>query len=422
MHFGLFTWGTRGDIQPFVALSLGLIEQGHQVTMFAPENFRSFIEGYGVTYSALSGNADEILYTPEARRVLRTGNTIALVRLMQKGGRKLQPLVNLDLYQGCQKVDVIISSVLCQVWIACIAEKLNKKWGVITFSPPTTPTREFPFSGFSFPDRPRFNWFSHKLFEYVYWTFNKNAINQFRLSISLPVLKTNILDRITNENILNLYAISPSLIPRPGDWPSNSDITGFLSLSGRNNDPKQETSVELLDFMEKGDPPVYIGLGSMPIPDPDLFRNIISEILKTTSHRIIFCEGWSKVPDMPRHNNLFVLSYIDHEWLLPQCKLAIIHGGAGTIATVLKAKIPMIITSVVGDQPWWGKMIESRSLGLHIPFKKLSTQRLLWLIDRVQTMHIRENVISIGDKISGEDGLKNSLEHINRYFYISHFG
>ncbi len=418
MNYGIFTWGTRGDVQPFISLTLGLMEQGHQVTLFAPENFKLLIEEYGIVFSPLHGNVDDILHSAEGLRVLKSGNAISLLRLMQKEGKKVQPLVNRDLLLGCEKVDVIITSVLCQVWISCIAEKLNKKWGGITFSPPTTPTKKFPFAGFAFLNNAKFNWFSHRLFEYLYWTLNKKEINKFRLSISLPVLKSNILDRITKNNILNLYAISPSLIPRPDDWTSNSDITGYLFLLAKERENHQTDKVlnELLEFLKKGEPPVYIGMGSMPIPNKDLFENTIREILESTNNRIIFCKGWSKIPNLPQHNNLFIIDYINHDWLLPQCKVAIIHGGAGTIATVLKAKVPMIIASVVGDQPWWGKIIQDKSLGLHIPFKKLNSKRLIEAIDKVQSNQIKTNLNNISEKIIHENGTKTAIDSIIEYF------
>ena len=337
---------------------------------------------------------------------------------MRKEGKKIQPLVNRDLLIGSGKVEAIITSVLCLVWISCIAEKLNKKWAVITFSPPTTPTKEFPFAGFAFFNNAKFNWFSHWLFEYLYWTLNKKEINKFRQSISLPVLKSNILDRITINNILNLYAISPSLIPNPDDWPSNSSITGYLSLPAKQRESHEIDKIpsELLEFLRKGEAPVYIGMGSMPIPNTDLLKNIISALLASTEHRIIFCTGQSKISNLPQHNHLFVTDYTNHEWLLPQCKVAIIHGGAGTIAAVLKAKVPMIIASIVADQPWWGKIIQDKSLGLHIPFKKLNSKRLIELIDKVQSNQIKENLFTIGEKIIHENGAETAIGLIRKYF------
>ena len=159
-------------------------------------------------------------------------------------------------------------------------------------------------------------------------------------------------------------------------------------------------------------------MGSMPVPNIDVLKKVITDILETTNYRIILCKGNTEILSLPIHHNLLIINYVNHDWLLPQCKLAIIHGGAGTIATTLKAKIPMIITSVFGDQPWWGKIIESKTLGLHIPFKKLNSKKILELINRVQSDKIKINITDIGEKIMNENGTKKALHLINQYLKI----
>jgi UDP:flavonoid glycosyltransferase YjiC (YdhE family) len=418
MHYGIFTYGSRGDVQPCMALSLGLIKQGHQVSLYAPENFKDFVESYGINFHPLYGDAYEILCSPEGRKVLKTGSTLSLLKLMQKGAKEIQPHVNRDTLEGCKKVDAIIASVLCQAWVSCIAEKLHKKWGALTFSPPTTPTKEFPFAGMAFFDNPIYNKFSHNLVRLLYWKINKKDINEFRKSLALPILTKNILDIETANNTLNLYAFSPSIIPRPKDWKSNSDITGFLTLPSKKINEQETDGIAegLSKWLAQGKKPIYIGFGSIPIPDVELFRNVLNEILSVPDMRILFCKGWSEIPNLPQHPDFFTIKYADHEWLLPQCEAAIIHGGAGTIAAVLKAKIPVIIASIFADQPWWGKIVEQKKLGVHITFKKLTAKSLLSAIKKIQTDEYRNNAAEIGEKISHENGVEKALEHINKYF------
>src|ERR1700733_3198850 len=93
MRYAIITYGSRGDVQPFIALALGLMARGHKVRLLAPENFKDFVEGFGVTFYPLHGNAEELLYLPEGLRVLKTGNAIAFLKYLQKGGKKIQPLI-----------------------------------------------------------------------------------------------------------------------------------------------------------------------------------------------------------------------------------------------------------------------------------------------------------------------------------------
>jgi sterol 3beta-glucosyltransferase len=156
----------------------------------------------------------------------------------------------------------------------------------------------------------------------------------------------------------------------------------------------------------------------MPVPNVDKFKKIFSELVGRGQHRFIFCYGWSGVPDLIASPNLYTLPYINHEWLFPQCKVAIIHGGVGTTAAVLRAMIPLVILSVFGDQPWWGNLIERKKLGFHVPFKKITRHNLENAISKTQTEEIQINVKQIGVHINKEDGLKLTIDALNNYFSL----
>jgi sterol 3beta-glucosyltransferase len=418
MHYAICTYGTRGDVQPYIALALGLLDRGNQVTLLAPENFKDFVESYGVNFYPLHGNAEAILQSDKGQEVLRKGNIMAILKYMQRAGSEIQPVVNLDMLAGCTKADVLISSVLAVIWVRTIAEKLNKKWGVVQLNPPSAPTKEFPFAGLAFINWAPYNLFTYWLLGKLYWKFNKNELNKFRVSLRLPVLTLKDMANGQKENILDLYAFSPQLIAQPADWNSNTLVTGFLTLPPKIREAnKTETLPDgFLEWLQHPDKPVYIGFGSMPVPDVDKITAIINEVLWSTNLRIVFCKGWSQIPKLQSHPHLFVVDKINHQWLLPQCRAAVIHGGAGTLAAVLKAKIPVIIASVFGDQVWWGDIIQKKILGFHIPFMKLTAAKLIKAINQSQSAQIKNNAAATGDAINKEDGLNSALDTIETYF------
>ncbi len=232
-------------------------------------------------------------------------------------------------------------------------------------------------------------------------------------------MNTPILKKIADDKILNLYCFSPSLRARPCDWGSETDITGFLFL------PKKEREIiseqdgvpaELTRWLDEGDKPIYIGFGSIPIPDPKRFQSILTELLNTTTHRFIFCQGWSMPMDLPKHARFFQIKSVNHEWLLPRCRAAIIHGGVGTTAAVLMAKIPLIIVSIIADQPWWGKIIERKTVGMHIPFKKVTKWKLLAAIEKTEALEMKQCVTQLGEEINREDGLNKTVDALEIYF------
>src|SRR6185312_1121195 len=119
MHYGIVAIGSRGDVQPFVALSLGLILRGHRVTLLAHENFKSFVEGFSIDFYSLTGSTEEMVNDPKGLRLLQSGNTLKLLRYIHERGLAVQDRVNRDLWEGCQAADVLVTSVLGVPWVSC---------------------------------------------------------------------------------------------------------------------------------------------------------------------------------------------------------------------------------------------------------------------------------------------------------------
>lgn len=407
--------GSRGDVQPFLSLSIGLINKGHDVALIGPENFKDFVEDYGINFRAISTNTEKTIQTPETLRLLSNGNILKFVRHINKITsettlRLLQEVVDYSI--DC---DYLLTSSLAANLVGSIGEKYNKKVGLVFLSMLLTPTNEFPHSVFGSVNFRWFNKISYFLNDII-WLFVKKDVTAFRTKLGLPY--RNMMDFFVKSDTLTIYPVSHYLFTQPKDWNSNTHITGFLP--GPKNISvesvlKQKTE-ELEDWLKAGDKPVYIGFGSIPIPKPEKVIDIITEILNTTSDRFVFCIGWSVIPNLPQHKNLFVVSNINHEWLFPLCKVAIIHGGIGTMATVIKSKIPSIVISILADQPYNGKIVEKNKIGVHIPFQNITTKKLLDGIEKTQSDEYIKNAVTLGNKINSEDGLKECIEIIEGYF------
>jgi sterol 3beta-glucosyltransferase len=420
MHFGIFTYGTRGDVQPYIALSLGLMENGHKVTLAAPENFKEFVEGFGIDFHPLFGNVEELMNRPEGQQILKTGNNIKLLKYFYKTLSSYKKPLRASYINGVSKVDAIIANLATMSIVYNIAEQQGKKIAFSYFMPPMAMTTEFPVADFDFFNFPWYNRFTYNLVYSFYWKFLKKETNEFRRELGLPVLKENLLTYIEKQKILDLYLFSPYLIPQPNDWEAHHKITGFLTIpkAKREVHSMDKTPAGLKDWLANGAKPVYFGFGSNGVGDPSKINRILNDILSQTKERILFCTGWAYYPELPNHPNLFIAKYVNHEEVIPKCKVAIFHGGAGTLATMLRNEIPVIIVSFYTDQPTWGKIIQKKKLGIHIPFKKLNSSRLIKAIEDVQTEEILENVSKVGSEIRKEDGLKNAIQTFSKYFEI----
>jgi sterol 3beta-glucosyltransferase len=216
--------------------------------------------------------------------------------------------------------------------------------------------------------------------------------------------------------MLAITAVSQVLVKQPADWPPNAHITGFFFLPqpAREKPGTNEIPEGLEEWLAKGDKPVYLGFGSIPIPDQVRLLRTLEGVLG--KKRIVLGMGWSILNGLPVHSDLFVIKYVNHDWLLPRCSAAIIHGGIGTVGAALRSGTPLIVISVLADQPLNGQMIEQKKLGCHIPFRKLSPERLLSAITTTENPVVIENCKATAAAIKAEDGLGKAVSLIEQYF------
>lgn len=413
MRYGIITTGSRGDVQPFIALALALMEKGHDVTIVASENFREFVEGFGVPYLPVAGDSEHLLNSPEALRLLEGGSIFKFFYHLQKVAAQTADQSNRDILEACSHFDSLITSVIPLPLVYSIAEKFHKKCAVVFLSVPPIPTREFPFQVLGTKGHPWLNKQSYRLMGLGYAMISKQ-VNRFRNEIGLPI--TNVMKACLQSDMLAITAVSQQFIKQPQDWPPNAHIPGFFYLppSARERRSMNEIPEGLEDWLSKGDKPVYMGFGSIPIPDKEKLLHTLQGLL--AKRRVVFGAGWSILGNIPAHPNLFVTKYVNHDWLLPRCSTAIIHGGIGTISAALRSGIPIIVVSILADQPVNGKMIEQKKLGYHLPFKKLSPEKLLRAINAAEDQKIKEACRTTAAAIRAEDGLDNAVNLLEKYF------
>lgn len=249
------------------------------------------------------------------------------------------------------------------------------------------------------------------------WQGLGDLINRFRTTI-LRLEEVSTLwapGQLYRLKVPYTYMWSPSLIPKPKDWGPEIDVTGFVFLDLASSYTPPD---DLKAFLDRGDPPVYIGFGSIVVDDPDAFTEMIFEAVKMVGCRALVSKGWGGFgsnADCP--DNIFMLENTPHDWLFPRCAAVIHHGGAGTTAIGLKTAKPTMIVPFFGDQPFWGAMVSKAKAGAHecIPYKKLNAERLAEGIKQCLTEEARTNVKKIAESIEKEgDGARNAVRSFHR--------
>jgi sterol 3beta-glucosyltransferase len=416
MHYCLVTYGSRGDVQPFIYLALGLKDKGYRVTLAAPGNFKQLVESYDIDFYPLHGDAEELVMSPEFRKVISAGSNIGFTRMVLKKMRDKQIPILDDVYKACETADAIIAVNTCIFYAAAVAEKFGKKWLLIQLNPPMIPTKAFPMLMFNFPDIKWLNAYTYSILNNTLWWMQKKDNGMLRQRLGLPSLNGSLFKQVVNDKVPMIHAFSPELIAKPYDWDEQFTIAGFFSQPKQTEETLPDNLPDgLEEWLQAGEKPLYIGFGSIPFPDTDKLSGLIKGILNISSTRIIYCRGWSEFPDMPLNPNLFVIEKADHGWLLPKCRASVIHGGIGTIAAMLQAGIPVIVASLFVDQPAWGKIIAQKKLGVHIPWRKLTASSILNALRQVGESPIAETIKAVNTRLMKEDGVATAVQTIEKY-------
>lgn len=407
--FTLLTIGSRGDVQPYIALGLGLVKEGHKVRIVTHEEFREWCEGYGFEFRAIAGNPAELMSLMVEHGSMNVG-------LIKEASGKFRGWIR-DLlttsWEACQGSQVIIESPSAMAGIH-IAEALDIPY-FRAFTMPWTRTRAYPHA-FIVPDQKRggsYNYLTYVLFENIFWKGTSGQINKWRKEV-LHLPKTN-LETLQQNKVPFLYNVSPQVVPPPVDYSNWIKVTGYWFL---NESTKYDPPKELVEFMERARKDnkklVYIGFGSIVVTNPKELTQAVVDAVLDADVRCILNKGWSersggsKKVEIELPYEVFNAGSLPHDWLFPQIDAAVHHGGSGTTGATLRAGLPTIIKPFFGDQFFYANRVED--IGVGVALKKLNVKSLSKALKEVTTNNrMIQKAKDIGELISKEDGVGNAI-------------
>ncbi|KAK4672869.1 hypothetical protein QC763_106820 [Podospora pseudopauciseta] len=410
--------GSRGDVQPFIALGLVLRDTyGHRVRIATHGTFKKFVEENGLEFFDIGGDPAELM----AFMVKHPGLMPGFEALRQGEIRRRRKGVE-EMLEGCWRscitqggegdrpfvADAIIANPPSFAHVH-IAEKLGVPVHVM-FTMPWTPTRAFPHPLADIiatnADDVLTNYVSYTLVEMMTWQGLGDVINRFRTNVldleSLSLLWAPGL--ISRMRIPTTYCWSPALIPKPADWGEEVSVSGFFFL---NLESGYEPDPTLKAFLDAGPPPVYIGFGSIVVDDPDALTKTIFDAVKRTGVRALVSKGWGGIGGdaLSLPENVFMLGNCPHDWLFKKVAAVVHHGGAGTTAAGINAGKPTVVVPFFGDQIFWGNMIARSGAGpAPIPFKTLTAENLAAAIEKCLEPGTQTKAKELGQKIRAEKG------------------
>jgi UDP:flavonoid glycosyltransferase YjiC (YdhE family) len=411
----IFTAGSQGDVQPCLLLGKSLQQAGYHVTLAAPENFAGFIQGHGLCFHPLRGDVQQIMASETGREFMEKGGTnpIQSILAMRKMIGPVAAMMAEDALAACREAEALISLAV----FAPIGKSIAEIRGIplIHIEPtPLLPTGDFPAPGW--PVQHNLGRFLNRLSGHaalqVIWQWYGPYVNEFRKRRHLRPFKGADFHRILAAAPL-IGAYSPAVIPPPSDWPGTVHLSGYWFQEPQ---PGWGPAPELEAFLEQGEPPVYVGFGSMSGQNPETFAAIVLEALAKSGQRGLLLTGWGGMQVMNVPETVFVVTSAPHGWLFPRMAAVVHHGGAGTTAEGLRAGAPTVIVPFIVDQTWWGKRVEALGVGPEpIPARKLDADTLAGAIRAaVLDEGMKARAAALGSRIRAEDGLGNAVNLIRQ--------
>jgi sterol 3beta-glucosyltransferase len=417
MRIAIFALGSRGDVQPYIALGKGLQAAGHAVRLISHENYEQLVNAHGLEFWPMQGNVQEFAQSPEMQALLEKGNFIAIMNYAAKNARTTMLTWAREGLQACQGMDGLLTGFGGLFLGLALAEKLDIPL-IQAHYVPFTPTREF--AGALVPPavsrlgKPA-NLFSHHLTRQLMWQQGRSADAAARQQV-LGVLAAPFFGPFRSPRLQEgpvLYGFSETVVPKPEDWNGQAHVTGywFLESEGEWRPPPA-----LEAFLQRGPTPISIGFGSMSSRKPEETAQLILQAVAKSGQRAILLTGWKGLQVDTLPENVFVLDSAPHEWLFSQVSAVVHHGGAGTTAAGLRAGVPSIVVPFFADQPFWGQRVADLGVGpAPIPRKHLTADRLAGAIQQaVEDAAMRQRAADMGAKIRAEDGIRRAVEIIEK--------
>jgi sterol 3beta-glucosyltransferase len=390
------TIGSRGDVQPYVALCKGLLAEGHKPRIATHAEFQGWIESHGIEFAPVAGDPGELM-----RLCIQNGTfTLAFFREANSTFRVWIDELLATAYDAVKGSDVLIESPSAMAGIH-IAEALQIPY-FRAFTMPWTRTRAYPHA-FVMPEHKMggaYNYVTYIMFDNVFWKATAGQINKWRKN-TLGLPPTN-LEKMQPNKVPFLYNFSPSVVAPPLDYSDWIRVTGYWFLDeGSDWTPPEDLSKFIEQARKDEKKLVYVGFGSIVVPDPaKLTQEVIDAVLKADV-RCVLSKGWSdrmgadpSVPEPDLPPEIFRIKSAPHDWLFAQMDAVAHHGGAGTTGASLRAGKPTIIRPFFGDQFFFGGRVED--LGIGICLKKWGTgpfARALWEACNSQRMIVKAQVL-----------------------------
>nr|QOU09217.1 glycosyltransferase [Streptomyces sp.] len=398
MQVSLVVTGSRGDVQPFIALGRALEARGHTVTLATHEDFEGLVGEAGLDFAALPGSPRDFLAHPALAEALQQG--ASLFRAARKVPRQ-SPEHNRRLAariaEVCSGADLVVNSILSRIMFE---DDGTAPWCSLSWWP-LNPTAEWP--AMMAPQAKlggAYNRLTHRLAGML----DSVTMGGYRKDAGLSKLPFGKPYGNLGREVPLICPVSRALFTEPSDWPELSHITGYWFW-----DREWSPSPELEKFMADGTPPVTLSFGSIwPVHPPAKTLEKVLDVVRSHDRRLVLVGGGpDTVPD-----DVFRVDDVHYPWLFPRSSVVIHHGGCNTTGEALRSGTAQVVVPTFGDAPFWAAQVHALGVAPKpVPYAKFTAEALdTALGTALDDEKLRAKAASVGESVRAEDGTGKAVE------------
>lgn len=421
-EIGIQTWGSEGDIRPFLALAAGLAEAGHEVTVVITsvddKNYQDYAQRFGFTLTPVASPVidDSKKFEDIGREIFFQRNPITqAVKLLEM---LFEPCVEQMVDAAlnlCNHNDIVIGHFFCYP-LAIVAEETATPYINVLLMHNIIASRYVPPAGF-----PNLGWGLNTVWWRLIRVFINHGLlrfpNRLRQRRGLPQVR-DVINEVWLAKTLNLIAVSPSFCRPQKDWPTYDKVCGFFNLP--DDATPWEMPESLIAFLQNGEPPVYMTFGSlMPLSDEER-QNTLDLFVAAADQgncRAILQVNEAEAVKLSSTEQVYYLTRAPHDKVFPSCAAVVHHGGAGTTQSATRAGVPSIVVAHITEQQFWG--LELRRLGVaprYLQRRTLTARKLAARIREVlRAPSMKTSAAELGCRMGEEQGVKNAVTFTEKF-------
>lgn len=420
MQIAILALGSRGDVQPFIALGLALVRAGHTAHLIGLADYAELVADYGLPFTAVVGAANDLMDRELVYAALDAAGSGLPLGFARRFLAQIEPFITqlcAECLAACVGAEALVASTLGLYPGLLIAERLGLPLIPVHFHPSGLTSSMPDVSFASLPDwmplRRFYNRASHHLAAHGLWQFLRGPLNRARqTALGLaPLSARELWARVSYVAPLTFYGYSAVIAPAPPDWTPRRRVTGYWMLE---QPAGWRPPAALEHFLAAGAPPVYIGFGSVLAGrDPAAITALLVAALGRAGIRgLIYRGAWGDLAPNALPAHVLAIDAVPHDWLFQRVAAVVSHGGAGTTAAALCAGAPVVSIPFYGDQRFWAARVAALGAGpAPIARRKLEPVRLAAAIQRaVHDPTMRARARTLGALLANEDGAAQAAE------------